>query len=975
MSIFITKPGVTEPLVNEISQAAFAQYGQNLSLPILASGEHEFNAFEALKFRAAIDTVNQSNAITMNGASFQPFVRAGQGFLDGALWKATTAPFELESSGRAFLPESTLLIIRDAVNDENRIQLRSLNDVNIFELNTKSGAYTSTANVFGNLDDSVTFDNGETDISFVLKKDALEIKEAGVVLESIPRTWSATVVGGAGTMDSSGLAAGDDLPFSSSDTLSAAGAPVNGTMSIVSNFGNTTVYTVKVGAVMTVADDTLTIPDLTAQTAGVYDVATDFTGGTGTKSYTHLKGGLPPGMTFTGHSLSGTPSVDGNYSFVIRLTDELGQRQDIQYTVLVKPAGNVTFNPPPGVVDAIYSYIPKFPSGWSIEVASGVFPDGLTLDEDEATLTGIITGAAGEYPITLSATNGTLTETIEITFLVYGAIVVEKQGDNVAQGGTVDVLLQDTAKFDLSEGSGQFQYSITGGNLISSDGEATFLKAGEATITAVDTVTGEQFTFLVLVSGQGNICATAVETEETDGSSEAPCVDVITDCETPVTIRFAAMHILNDVDPGGVPGRESVDFDEVVGGKVSGSGKPYAMFQATNDSAHAIANNFSDGRSKIIQFVVTPSLAASAFDAAIGTSSEFANHSIAGLDYAIVLTTVDGDRFVEIRKADIFQPGSRFPVEEGTELGWGVYQNGIHLWVDGIHEFNLSINGFCPGKKLVFFASKAGMVFGGQVTNLLYEIETLGNSNTVGDIDAQTGEYTPGADNLSMVVVAASPNGHPNIIYRNRIQVIKRSLRRSLEQALLEGVDVDVWMADRERGDDLPLRFSRDGEPDANQIKNAEFLGIMQNAVKLDPQANTTEFNNDRGATSTGYNFTRIVVSTNYLEVRDLKKVKRIVPYMKEMNSHGVKRVRQYSSGCLKHQRVIIVWKNPFCDEGVPLYDCIELFDCVSYTPFSIEAGKTTQTNIPLVIHAFPDRTMGGAMFDYCQFTQSYVRI
>jgi hypothetical protein len=467
----------------------------------------------------------------------------------------------------------------------------------------------------------------------------------------------------------------------------------------------------------------------------------------------------------------------------------------------------------------------------------------------------------------------------------------------------------------------------------------------------------------------------AVELEAESESVNAPCVDIITDCNTPVTVGFNSMHILKGIEEGGTPYREYPNFDDVEGAEVSNSGKMFAMFVSKATSGRAVANNAKDGKPFMLTFGISPSVAAGAGDVAVGITRKFdpQNGGIGQLDYALVVTTVSTIRSVELRKSGIYQTGSRVAITEGQEIGFAVFGDSVGVYVDGLLTFQLVGNTFaCAGVDLVFFAEQTNMIIGGRASNLIYSIETSGNVDQVGTIDAQLGLYTPSLNNVSLVRIAGTNATNAGVVYHAKVRVIKPAVKTSLEKAMIEGIPVDMWIAGSERFDDLPLRLDAEGRPDRNQVDDPKHLGTLQGSGKMETAQTRTDFRNDRGATSSSLVIDKVTVTGAALAVRDFSLVKRLVPYMKEYNSNGVRTLKQFSTGCHKRMRVFLIWQSPDCDD-VPVFDAIEVPNGLSYTAFNIEVGQAVQSNLPVTIEGFPDKD--GVLFDYNQYDKAFHRI
>ena len=139
------------------------------------------------------------------------------------------------------------------------------------------------------------------------------------------------------------------------------------------------------------------------------------TGGQAPYIYSISSGALPPGLTLSPGTISGTPTTEGSYTFTLRATDANGCRGDRQYTLIVA-CPTITINPttlPSGTIGTVYNQTLTATGGvgaYSFTISSGTLPAGLSLSS-----TGQLTGtptASGNYNIVVRATdsNGCFTQ-------------------------------------------------------------------------------------------------------------------------------------------------------------------------------------------------------------------------------------------------------------------------------------------------------------------------------------------------------------------------------------------------------------------------------------------------------------------------------------------------------------------------------------------------------------------------------------
>jgi large repetitive protein len=187
----------------------------------------------------------------------------------------------------------------------------------------------------------------------------------------------------------------------------------NFTITASDNFGQTgsRAYTVTIAAptlTMTPAAGTLNAPYATA-----FSQTFAAAGGSGSFSYA-LTGTLPAGLTFTGNTISGTPTVPGSYPITITATDTVltgvGAPFSIaqNYTIDV-PAPTIVVDPatlPNTTAGLSYSQTLSAAGGaapYTFAVTAGALPNGVTLSSGGA-LSGT-TNTSGTFNFTVTATD------------------------------------------------------------------------------------------------------------------------------------------------------------------------------------------------------------------------------------------------------------------------------------------------------------------------------------------------------------------------------------------------------------------------------------------------------------------------------------------------------------------------------------------------------------------------------------------
>jgi photosystem II stability/assembly factor-like uncharacterized protein len=202
---------------------------------------------------------------------------------------------------------------------------------------------------------------------------------------------------------------------------------------------------------------------LPGATAGAAYPATTLvaTGALGSVTWT-VTGALPSGMTFSGGSLSGTPTRTGSFPLTITATDGNGCTASRAYTLSVA-CPTITLSPgslAAGTVGAVYptaTFVPSAgvgPTLWSI---TGALPEGIAFAN--GTLSGTPT-QKGTFPITVVATdaNGCVASR-EYTLTIQCAAITVEPG--ALPGGTVGVSYSTTV-FSQTGGIGAIDWTLTG---------------------------------------------------------------------------------------------------------------------------------------------------------------------------------------------------------------------------------------------------------------------------------------------------------------------------------------------------------------------------------------------------------------------------------------------------------------------------------------------------------------------------------
>lgn len=308
------------------------------------------------------------------------------------------------------------------------------------------------------------------------------------------------------------LASGSTLPagitFSASGLLS--GTPTaRGNHTFTVQATDNASLTASKAYTLTVANPTLSLSPANP-TAAVNGVPYTFTftpvGGVASYTLAHevVNGPLPPGLSLSGATLSGTPTALGTYTFGIRVTDSStgpGTYFEVEsVTLVVNPPPTIAVSPttvPAAAVGSVYNQTITASGGtasYTFAITAGALPAGLSLSSAGA-LSGTPT-AGGTFNFTVRATDANSFTGSRAYSLTVNAPTIALAPTTLPAGAVATAYSQTIS---ASGGTAPYTHAITAGALpagmsLSSTGTLSGTPTAGGTfnftVTATDSSTG-----------------------------------------------------------------------------------------------------------------------------------------------------------------------------------------------------------------------------------------------------------------------------------------------------------------------------------------------------------------------------------------------------------------------------------------------------------------------------------------------------
>jgi hypothetical protein len=223
-------------------------------------------------------------------------------------------------------------------------------------------------------------------------------------------------------------------------------------------------------------------------------------GGNGTYTYAVTNGAVPAGLTFSGDTLSGTPTESGTFSFEITATDQTvpAGSGSQTYSLTIAPPNIVVSPASLPIAAAAVAYNQSFSAAggngsYTFSLASGSVPAGLNLVG--ATLSGTPL-ESGSFTFEIAATDQTTpagSGTLSYTLTVAPPSIVVSP--TLLPSGTAASAYSQT--ISATGGNGTYSYAVTGGALPA----GLTLDSGSGVLSGTPTASGT-FTFDITATDQ-----------------------------------------------------------------------------------------------------------------------------------------------------------------------------------------------------------------------------------------------------------------------------------------------------------------------------------------------------------------------------------------------------------------------------------------------------------------------------------------
>lgn len=570
--------------------------------------------------------------------------------------------------------------------------------------------------------------------------------------------------------------------------------------------------------------------------------------------------------------------------------------------------------------------------------------------------TGIITGTPttpGTYTFSIKVVDdNALEDTQSYTIRTFAPLNISP--DPVSPATTIIVEAGSQVDFSATGGSGNFLWSVDGGNLINpTTGLLTALNGGNYTVTLTDLTSGQTATALITITSQSQFCVTGTSAEAELEIAGNACCEFNVECGDKLQLRIPSFHVMEN----GV--KQNVVYGDLVQATIGEAGR----LRSTGDGAGATGNLVSFNRDSYFEIITTADMAdTAAGEFAIGFSSVNQDATVGTIAHSVTWFTDSSARYVELRHAGTAEASSKFAIAEGDAVTFGVIGGAMQLWINSVLMFTSAVDfSACGDVMLDVGIELAGKTIGGYVDGLSWSILTSGTN--VGAIDAD-GIYTAPVDPLVGIIQIVGTVGTANF-YVN-VRNIQPTPRYTNPNSFIAGRRADVWVTNRKPTDNDVIRIASDGSPDAIQNPGMINLGVLEGSAKFAEEITYQDFDNDEGTYQTSISAEKGTFTGTFLEVRDFDKMAMLMQHATLYPK--VKGVRELSVGGKSRtgcdlRMVLIVQGN---GGG---WDVIYLPRVQNNSNLNLEFGKKTNAKAELSMKVLPDvsRTPGRQLYSMYQ--------
>lgn len=570
-------------------------------------------------------------------------------------------------------------------------------------------------------------------------------------------------------------------------------------------------------------------------------------------------------------------------------------------------------------------------------IVSGALPTGLTIGASSGLISGT-PSVVGTYNFTVEVEDAdTFTDTQAYTVSVYDALVP-------SPSAVTDAVVGDQIQFSATGGSGNYQWSVDGGNLINpTTGFFTAVNGGTATVTVVDTTSGQVALITVTIASQAQFCVTGEPVDEVVNAG-TPCCEFNVECGSGLQLRVPSFHVVADGH------KQAVVYNNVV---QAVTGEASAL-QSRSAAAGATGNPVSFARDAYFEIVTNFDMAQlSNGEIGIGWSTQDSDTSVSSIEHAVVWYTSAGVRYVDVRHFGVVE--DTFEILQGDAVTFGNFNGAFQLWINSVLVLESTESAEACGDVLLDIGIEtANKTIGGYVGNLAWSIETAGAPSEVGIIDAN-GVYTsPSNPLVGVVSIVGELN---NARFYVRVRNIQPTPIFTKAQPFLLGRKASIWVTNQKATDRDIIRIASDGSPDALQNPGMIYLGILEASATFAEEIEYQDFTNDEGIYFTAVASEQAMLSGSFLEVRDLDKLAVLMQHATLHPTHnGVREISVGGKSCGGCDlRAVLVVEAGACGDG---WDVIYMPRVQNNGNLNLEIGKKTSSKYELSLRVLPDPSL-----------------